>query len=753
VDIESEPARTGHALQEAEARFRSAFEEAGIGMAIMRLDGRFLRVNRELCHILGRSERELLDGAGIRAVTHPDDLHERTGDFGRMVERGVRRHRRDRRYVHADGGVVWGATTLSLVRDGEGRPLYALGQLEDITARRDAQERAARRAAQQSAVARLSQIALGEQDFNALARATVTTLTEILDVCVAALAGDVLQPVTGALRDGTADRSGVVVDAEHARHTLAVAEPVIVRDVTTEPRFDARALVGRGIASGVAVPVAGTCPAPFGVLALYATEPRAFDDDDVAFLESIANVLSGALRRLAAESDRRHQALHDPLTGLANRALLVDRLRHAVARGRRARHWTALLHLDLDDFKEVNESLGHRAGDQLLRELAPRLSDVLRPSDTLARVGGDEFALVCDGLRDPTESATIAERVLATFGRPLLLGPSVVVPSTSIGIALAGPGTRATAEDLVRDAAVASDRAKAAGPGRYELFDAHMRAEAVERVALTHDLREAIEHGGLQLVYQPLVSFSERRVVGVEALVRWTHPDRGEIAPDRFIPLAEQHGLIAALGRWVLDAALDDVADWRDAGEAVSALNVSVNVSRVQLGRPGLADEVLGALRRRAIAPRQLVVEVTESAVMDDAEVARATLAALHESGVQLALDDFGVGQSSLACLRDLPLDVLKLDRGFITSLASSPASAAIVRAVADMARTLRFPVIAEGIESREQATVVEALGCDMGQGFHYARPVPAARLPAVVARLDARLAGAAADAMPSTGV
>jgi EAL domain-containing protein (putative c-di-GMP-specific phosphodiesterase class I) len=288
---------------------------------------------------------------------------------------------------------------------------------------------------------------------------------------------------------------------------------------------------------------------------------------------------------------------------------------------------------------------------------------------------------------------------------------------------------------------VASYRAKSGGRARYELFDGRMRAEAVERVELTHDLRAAIESGELYLAYQPIVSFAQRKVIALEALARWTHPTRGEISPGRFIPLAEQHGLIGELGSWVMRAALDQVSRWRDAGDAVGALSVSVNFSRVQLGRPGLADDVVAALNRREIAPNQFVVEVTESAVMDDPEAARATLAALHARGVRLALDDFGVGQSSLACLRDLPLDVLKLDRGFVTSIATSRESGAIVRAVADMARTLRFPVIAEGIETPAQATVIEALGCDMGQGFLYARPAPAGQLPAVVAELDAALA------------
>jgi diguanylate cyclase (GGDEF)-like protein/PAS domain S-box-containing protein len=740
-------------VRNAEAGFRSAFEEAGIGMAIVALDGRFLHVNRELSRVLGHTEAQLL-ALGMRGVSHPADLGSRNTDLARLGTGEIERYQRDRRYLHADGSTIWGATTIALVRDSAGGPLYAVGQLEDITARKAAEERAGRRAAQQSAVARLSQLALSEQDFGALANATVRTITDILDVSFAGLAelgpgADGVRFVSGAHVDDAGDTAAGRLDDGHALHTLAELRPVVVRDTATETRFDVADLVARGIASGVTVPVAGECEAPFGVLGMYATEPRAFDDDDLSFLHSVANVLTGAVRRLAAERGLRHQSLHDPLTQLPNRALLLDRLRLALARGRRERRWVAVLYLDLDDFKNVNDSLGHAAGDALLRDLAPRLSEVLRPSDTLARLGGDEFAILCEGLDEVTESVAIAERLLGVVARPLPLGGAEFAPSASIGIALAGPGVAADGEDLLRDADVAMYRAKHAGRGRYELFDDQMRAETVERVALTNDLRRAIERGELRLEYQPIVAFGKRAVRGFEALVRWTHPERGQIPPGRFIPLAEQHGLIGPLGRWVLSEALDQVRRWRDAGLPLGELAMAVNVSRVQLSRPDLAAEVLGALAERDLAPGSLYVEVTESAVMEDPDVAHATLRELTAAGVRIALDDFGVGQSSLACLRDLPLDVLKLDRGFITSLASSRQAVAIVRAVTDMARTLGFSVVAEGIETEAQGQVVEALGCDVGQGFLYARPSAPEALPAIVAELDALLGrGAGARAV-----
>ncbi|MCW2985413.1 MAG: domain S-box/diguanylate cyclase protein [Conexibacter sp.] len=743
------PAQGAGTLHEAEARFRVAFEEAGVGMAIIGLDGHFLRVNRELARVLGTTEEALLAGGGMLDVSHRDDAAARADDFGRLAAGALDRYKRDRRYLRADGTTLWGATTISLVRDDRGAPLYAIGQLEDITARRAAEERAERRAGQQAAVARLSQLAITEQDFPALAKATVRAITQSLDVTLAGLAavddagGDALRFVSGSHSDDPGDGTAARLDERHARHTLDHRGPVVVRDARAEERFDVSGLVARGIISGVTVPVAGEGDAPFGVLGMYGTAPRAFDDDDLAFLQSVANVLTGALRRLAAERGLRHQALHDPLTQLPNRALLLDRLRLALARHRREQGWVAVLYLDLDDFKGVNDSLGHAAGDTLLRSLAPRLSEALRPSDTLARIGGDEFAILCEGLEDVTESAAIAERLLAVVAGAVDIAGVELRPSASMGIALAGPGAAIDGEDLVRDGGVAMYRAKRAGRGRYEIFDDHMRAETVERVALTHDLRGAIDDGALRLVYQPMVRFGQGRVSGFEALVRWTHPERGEIPPGRFIPLAEQHGLIEPLGRWVLREALDQLRRWRDAGLAMGDMQMSVNVSRVQLSRPGLADEIFEVLAERGIPAGQLVVEVTESAVMDDPDAANATLDALAAAGVRIALDDFGVGQSSLACLRDLPLNALKLDRGFITSLASSRQAAAIVRAVCDMARTLGFSVVAEGVETEAQSQVVEALGCDVGQGFLYARPTPPEDVPATVAALDFRLGAA----------
>jgi diguanylate cyclase (GGDEF)-like protein/PAS domain S-box-containing protein len=740
VDHVRTPEHDSGTLHEAEARFRIAFEEAGISMAIIGLDGQFVRVNRALTELLGFPEEAFLR-SGMELVHREATVSDA---WARLTRGEIDRYQNDRAYKHADGHTVWGELTMALVRDAAGAPLYAIGQMQDISARKAAEERADRRAGQQAAVAELSQLALSEQDFGALTRATVRAITTNLDVSVAGLAGDEgddapLRHVAGSHSDDPGDTCGARLDEVHARLTLALRTPVVVTDAATEERFDVSGLQARGLASGIAVPVAGEGDGAFGALGMYATSPRAFDDDDLAFLQSVANVLTGALRRQAAEAGLRHQALHDPLTQLPNRALLLDRLRLALARRRREQNWVGLLYLDLDDFKGINDAFGHAIGDQLLARLAPRLSEALRPSDTLARLGGDEYAILLEGLDDPAESVRVAERLLAVVAAPVPVADVTFTPTASIGIALAAPAAAAEGDDLVRDANVAMYRAKRGGHGRAELFDDAMRAETVERLALTNDLRRAIERDELRLVYQPLVHLGRRQASGFEALVRWTHPERGEIPPGRFIPLAEQHGLIEPLGEFVMREALTQLRRWHDDGFALN-MGMSVNVSRVQLSRPGLAAEILALLAELQLAPDRLVVEVTESAVMEDPDVAGATLDALAAQGVRIALDDFGVGQSSLACLRDLPLTALKLDRQFITSLATEREAAAIVRAVCDMARALGFGVVAEGVETDGQWQVVEALGCDFGQGFLYAKPTRPEDIRAAVAELDARL-------------
>jgi len=435
--------------------------------------------------------------------------------------------------------------------------------------------------------------------------------------------------------------------------------------------------------------------------------------------------------RRALEARLAHQATHDALTGLPNRALFLDRLAYSLARRDRA-EIPAVLFVDLDRFKAVNDSLGHDAGDRLLAAVAGRLRDCLRGADTAARFGGDEFAVLLDRVADLPAAVRVAERIVARVGLPVALGDREVVVTPSVGIAL-GADVADTAEDLLRFADVAMYRAKALGPGCYEVFYPGMHADALPRLALERDLRLALERGEFVLHYQPLVALPGRGVIGVEALVRWRHPARGLVPPGDFIPLAEETGLILPLGRWVLDEACRQGRAWRDARPDAPPLTISVNVAARQLRSTALLGDVARALAETGLPPGDLQLEITEGAAMADAAATVVILQELKDLGVRLALDDFGTGHSSLAYLKRFPVDALKVDKAFVTGLGRDPEDAAIVGAIVTLARALGLGVTAEGVETVAQAAVLGGLGCDTGQGYLFARPLPAEEVAGLV--------------------
>jgi diguanylate cyclase (GGDEF)-like protein len=427
--------------------------------------------------------------------------------------------------------------------------------------------------------------------------------------------------------------------------------------------------------------------------------------------------------REAAVGELARRALHDPLTGLPNRALLADRLEQALARSREDGTMLALLLVDLDEFKNVNDSLGHHTGDQLLTQVAPRLRAAVRPQDTVARFGGDEFVVLCEGLAGPWEAEDVAHRLAGAWSEPFPLGEDDVYISGSTGIAVARAG-RADRAALLREADAAMYRAKDRGRGHAELYDDAMRAQAYERLRLERDLRRALADGDIAVHYQPIVDLETGRPIAVEALSRWTHPERGHVSPAAFIPVAEESGLIADLGRDVLRDACAQVARWRAELPGAEHLQLSVNVSARQITRGELLTQVGQALREAGLPPSALALEVTESALMEETDAPGPVLASLRALGVQIVLDDFGTGYSSLSYLRRFPLDGLKLDRSFVDGLGRQDA-AAVVAAIIGMGTTLGLVITAEGIETRDQAERLRDLGCPRGQGYVLARPLP----------------------------
>ncbi len=415
--------------------------------------------------------------------------------------------------------------------------------------------------------------------------------------------------------------------------------------------------------------------------------------------------------------------LHDPLTALPSRALLVDRLEHGLARARRPRSTLAVLFLDLDNFKQVNDSLGHEAGDELLLAIKPRLIGALRPGDTVARFGSDEFAVVCENLANEAGAVSIARRILEALTDPVPAGGTEHFVSASIGIVVV-EGGGAAASEVLRDASAAMHRAKQAGGSRWELHDDSMRRRLLARVSAERELRDAVPAEQLRLYYQPVIDLEGPRVIGAEALVRWQHPARGLLLPGEFIPLAEETGAILTVGKWVIEHAISDGARWQRAFPELR-LTVSLNLSARQVAQAGIPRIVRDALRDNGVEPGQVELEITESALIDAGEMPGEVLGALKDLGVRLVLDDFGTGYSSLSYLKRFPIDAIKIDRSFISGLGSDRGDTAIVAAVINMARALDISVIAEGVETEDQAGSLRAMGCDYAQGFHYSPPVP----------------------------
>jgi diguanylate cyclase (GGDEF)-like protein len=487
------------------------------------------------------------------------------------------------------------------------------------------------------------------------------------------------------------------------------------------------------VVSGVSVTLGGK-RAPFGILGAHTASQRTFRADEVDFLQAIANVLAEAIVRQSAESSVRHQALHDPLTGLPNRSLLLDRLNHWAARAGRDRSTAAVLFVDLDNFKVINDALGHDSGDRLLCGVADRLRHELRPSDTIARVGGDEFVVFCEDVVSEREALAMVDRLVRALDAPFDLGGQTQHATASIGIALGDAHTEP--EVLVRNADAAMYRAKERGRARYELFDEEMRERSVSWLETEGELRQAIERGELRNLYQPIVSPKRGRILGFEALVRWQHPERGVVSPADFIPVAEQSGLIVPLGQLVLEQACAEAVRWNRNRAGREPLRVAVNFSPRQLSHPKAVDSVVETLERTGLAADLLCVEITESALVDDA-AAIPTLSRLKEIGVRLALDDFGTGYSSLTYVRRFPIDTLKIDRSFIDGIVGSSEDEAIVTAVLSMGRALGVHVVAEGVETEEQAERLRTLGCKLAQGYLFSRPVGPDAVDALLAAED----------------
>ncbi len=448
-------------------------------------------------------------------------------------------------------------------------------------------------------------------------------------------------------------------------------------------------------------------------------------------------------QRMAAEAQLRHDAMHDALTGLSNRAVLLDHLDGCIERAKRNRDYKfALLFLDLDRFKVINDSLGHTVGDQLLVEIAQRLLACLRLTDTVARfdegavsrLGGDEFVVLLEDTRDATDASRVAQRIQTELSSPFHLAGKEVTTTASIGIAHSNTGYD-FGEHMLRDADTAMYRAKAAGKARHQIFDEAMHTQAMVRLQVENDLRQAIDQGQLQLLYQPIVSLKTARTLGFEALIRWNHPDRGLVSPADFIPVAEETGLIIPIGQWVLREACWQLRSWREQLPSAEALSINVNISARQVSEGRLVEDVDRILRETGLPGTNLQLEITETVIMENPDSASEVLHQLKQLGIQVHMDDFGTGYSSLSYLHRFPLDVLKIDRAFVSNLGANVQYDAVVQAIVTLAHNLDMEVTAEGIETPEQLAQLRALDCDFGQGYLFSPPVTAAEAQATLVK------------------
>lgn len=673
------------ARRAAEERYRTLFENAVAGIFEATVDGRLVAVNRALADLLGfTSPEELMARVGNVQELLPEPAR-RTELLAQLEAQGVVRNLEGlgRR---RDGSTFRGSVELRAVRDSEGRLAGVQGVVVDVAEGTQAEEDLRRRMRTAFANAPIG-MAVAQPDGRIVE--VNRALCRLLGHSEEELVASTLQAITHP-----DDRGALLELVDRALRGER-------ESFTVEQRWI------RG--GGEEVWVELSC----------STMPDRGGQAGIVFLQVV-----DMTERKRTEEALAERALHDPLTGLPNRALLRDRLRHALGRLSRRESRAAVMFIDLDKFKVVNDRHGHEAGDTLLLTTAGRLRRVVRPGDTVARLGGDEFAVLCEDLEDERAAAVIAGRICRSVGEPVQLPAGTVLSTASVGVALTAAKIESS-DMLLANADTAMYRAKSRGGDRYEIFDEEMRALAIERLGTESALRRAVEGGELRVHYQPQIDLGTGRISGVEALVRWQHPERGLLGPDEFIALAEDARIIVPLGEWVLEEACRQLARWQKSNPDSEPLVASVNVSVQELTRPDLPDRVAAVLRATGLAPAFLAIEIAESVFEDAVQSAGPTLEALKALGVRVVVDDFGSGSSSLSSLQGLEVDGLKVDRRFVGGMPGSTADTAIVTAVARLTDALNTTAIAEGAETSDQVEGLRAAGFRLAQGYYFSRPQP----------------------------
>jgi diguanylate cyclase (GGDEF)-like protein/PAS domain S-box-containing protein len=720
----------------SERRFAALLQHSSDAIAVVDEGGVIRYMSASIVDVLGWTAEEMV-GRPSSDFVHAHDLERCSAIWEEIVTVPGANARVDIRHHTRNGGIrlIEGHFSNQL-HDPDLRGVVI--NERDVTDRRATEEELRERAARDEAINRLGRHALEAVEPPILAEEATVLVRPTLEGTAATFArvlgdrstfvfeswsGDISPPLRPEPIDGGS------LEAEALRTGLPL---------TTWTEAGEHELLGlptreHGPLTATAMPVPGW-NGPYGVLTVLRPADQPFTLDEVAFLRATASVLSLAVQRQGAEEEIRSQALHDPLTGLPNRALFLDRVRTALGRAVRSDRSLGIVFLDLDRFKDVNDGFGHGVGDHVLVEVGRRLVASLRPGDTVARMGGDEFTLLLENLEGPDELELLAARVGAAIAKPLTAGGTELRISASIGVREAWG--REVPEQLVGDADAAMYSAKQRGRSRVERFKPAMRTRMLDRLQAGRDLERAMAEGELRMAYQPVVDLRSGRTVALEALLRWDDPQRGAVPPSEFIALAEESGHIHELGRWVLKATLEEVAAW---GGTDPGLSVAINVSPNQLIDPDFPEVVEHLLERTGVDPRWICLEITEGALERDIDVVNDALLAIRALGVTTAIDDFGTGYSSIAYLKRLPVDVLKLDASFVRTLTTSREDRAIAEAVATFGHSLGLITVAEGVETEQQAQAVRSLGYDRAQGYLYSRPVPLDQIPRPGRRLSLR--------------
>ena len=724
-----------------EQRFRALFDNAAVGIVTVSREGVITDANQRFLDMLGYIRDELA-GKTVREITHPDDWQQGMQTRQGLVRKGTRVVKGEKRFIRKDGVMIWARRTLSTVLGKDGLPDYLIDVIEDITDRKLDENRWAMEYA-------VTHVLADEESLDKAIPEIIRIICERMGWefglawqrdrkdqflrCrlfwgsnapeVQPFIADSLQRV---MKPEPGDFAGLV------RRAYNTGEPVWIGEIQSSQGFRrARLIEQAGLRGAFAMPLL-LGREVLGVMEFYHRGAVTPDPALAGTAQSIGRQIGQYIVRREAEESLKFFAAHDTLTGLPNRMMFGQRLEHALLRARRAGSRLAVLFIDLDRFKTINDTLGHEAGDALLREVATRLQGQLRASDTVARLGGDEFVVLIENVAEPVLAGNVAGKLIAVLSAGFELAGGEYNVTASIGISTY-PDDGQDAQTLLQHADIAMYRAKEQSRNTFQFYSAQMNTHSVERLTLESGLRHALERNQLLLHFQPIVDLRTRQITGMETLVRWQHPELGLVMPGQFIPIAEETGLIVPLGKWVLETACAVRSAWEH--EGLPPVMMAVNLSPRQFMHGDLVSDVAQMLGRCGYDPAGLKLEITESMVMHDPERAVSLMRELKTMGLQIAIDDFGTGYSSLAYLRRFPIDTLKIDRSFITDTPQDPGAVAITQAIIAMAHSLGLNVIAEGVETREQFEFLRGLQCDQMQGYYFSRPVPVAEAAALLRR------------------